>query len=225
MDAANTERPSKADQDKLDAAICLVVALLWRRGLSDRVAMIGDVRKGYMVTVVCGKTREVLQQAARKKGVPFEQPSLREVERQTPAPLQAADRAESLPARTCCSPIRERTSGVGFDAAELRGLLIGTARLGGLLTYGEVVRLLGEPWSPKARTALFDALDCVGEENRRRKEPLLAALVVTKATGLPGPGFFRKWLPQAEHDANRRLAHRDCLAAIQGRWGRGSANE
>ena len=178
MDAANTERPSKADQDKLDAAICLVVALLWRRGLSDRVAMIGDVRKGYMVTVVCGKTRAVLQQAVRKKGVPFEQPSLREVEGQTPAPLQAADRAESLPARTCCSPIRKRTSGV-----------------------------------------------CVGEENRRRKEPLLAALVVTKATGSPGPGFFRKWLPQAEHDANRRLAHRDCLAAIQGRWGRGSANE
>ncbi len=37
MDAANTERPGKADQDKLDAAICLVVALLFARSVVSLV--------------------------------------------------------------------------------------------------------------------------------------------------------------------------------------------
>ena len=31
--------PKKSDQDRLDAAICLIVALQWRRGPRDRVAV------------------------------------------------------------------------------------------------------------------------------------------------------------------------------------------
>ena len=108
---------------------------------------------------------------------------------------------------------------VVFDAAELRGLLIGTARCGGLLTYGEVVRsLLGESWSAQAGTALFKALDSVGAENQRRGEPLLPALVVSRKTGVPGPGFFTKWLPGAKDDPSRRDAHEECLAAVRRRW-------
>lgn len=43
-------RPSKADQDKLDSMLCLAVALAWRFGERGEVAVIGDGRRGYIVT-------------------------------------------------------------------------------------------------------------------------------------------------------------------------------
>ena len=64
--------PTKRDQDRLDAAICLVVALEWRRAPRDGVAVIGDGQQGYMVTPVSLETREVLERAAIAKGVPFD---------------------------------------------------------------------------------------------------------------------------------------------------------
>lgn len=54
--------PKKSDQDRLDAAICLIVALQWRRGPRDRVVVIGDERHGYMVTPVSTETKAILQE-------------------------------------------------------------------------------------------------------------------------------------------------------------------
>ncbi len=47
-----SDRPSKAHQDCLDAAICLLVALRWRLEDRDRSMMIGDLSHGYMVAEV-----------------------------------------------------------------------------------------------------------------------------------------------------------------------------
>ena len=64
--------PTKAQQDELDAAICLIIALQWRSSACDRLAVIGDEQFGYMATPVSDKTKEILEQAARRKGVPLD---------------------------------------------------------------------------------------------------------------------------------------------------------
>ena len=65
------EKPTKADQDRLDAAICALVGYLWRSGRSGEVAMIGDLDSGYMITPISGDTRPRLEKAAHKNGVPL----------------------------------------------------------------------------------------------------------------------------------------------------------
>lgn len=65
------EKPTKADQDRLDAAICALVGHLWRFGRSGEVAMIGDLDSGYMITPISENTRPRLEKAAQKHGVPF----------------------------------------------------------------------------------------------------------------------------------------------------------
>ena len=64
--------PSKQDQDRLDSAICLLVALEWRQAPRDSVAVFGDAHTGYMVTPVSPETREVLRSAADEQRVPFD---------------------------------------------------------------------------------------------------------------------------------------------------------
>lgn len=68
---ASGKRPDKSLQDKLDAIICLIIAIQWRRSDSDKVALIGDGCSGYMVTPVSTDTKRILKQAADKIGVPF----------------------------------------------------------------------------------------------------------------------------------------------------------
>ena len=65
------EEPRKADQDRLDAAICALVGYLWRFGPSGTVAMIGDLDSGYMITPISSDTRPRLEKAAHKNGVPL----------------------------------------------------------------------------------------------------------------------------------------------------------
>ncbi len=66
-------KPTKADQDRLDAAICVLIGLIWRSGPEDASAFIGDVTKGYMITPISAATKERLKNAATKRGVPFSQ--------------------------------------------------------------------------------------------------------------------------------------------------------
>ncbi len=68
--AANNA-PTKGDQDCLDAAICLLVALQWRRLPRHRMMLVGDLR-GYMVTPVSPETRTILMAAAKSRGVPVD---------------------------------------------------------------------------------------------------------------------------------------------------------
>lgn len=68
---ARLDSPQKHHQDRLDAAVCLVVALLWRQGSRDQMAVIGD-RRGYMVTPISPEGRAILQRAAVKQKVPID---------------------------------------------------------------------------------------------------------------------------------------------------------
>ncbi len=67
--AAALERPRKPDQDRLDAAICLLVALAWRHGPPAETLQIGDARTGLLATIASGEVRAVLVAAATRLGV------------------------------------------------------------------------------------------------------------------------------------------------------------
>jgi predicted RNase H-like nuclease len=69
-DMASVEKPRKAHQDCLDAAICALVGLVWRDG-SWSAAMIGDLDDGYIISPVSEPTCARMQAAAETKGVPI----------------------------------------------------------------------------------------------------------------------------------------------------------
>ena len=66
------ERPKKPHQDKIDAAICLLISLQYRC-VHDRHELhaIGDLDHGYMVTPVCDATRKILEAACIPRNVDF----------------------------------------------------------------------------------------------------------------------------------------------------------
>ena len=55
-------RPRKLDQDKIDAALCLLIAQMWRRQTHE-VRVIGDAETGYIVTPTSDATRKILEAA------------------------------------------------------------------------------------------------------------------------------------------------------------------
>ena len=67
--AGALERPTKADQDMLDAALCTLVALRWRRRPRDQSLLLGDLASGYMVMPASPAVRLRLTDAARRTGV------------------------------------------------------------------------------------------------------------------------------------------------------------
>jgi predicted RNase H-like nuclease len=63
---------SKADQDRLDALICLLVGLRWRLDPRDRSIMLGCLNNGYMVAPVVSLMHERLSDAAALRRVPID---------------------------------------------------------------------------------------------------------------------------------------------------------
>jgi predicted RNase H-like nuclease len=53
-------RPGKSDQDKLDAVVCLLVAIRWRLLPPEQSVMIGDLASGYIVVPVAPEIRQRL---------------------------------------------------------------------------------------------------------------------------------------------------------------------
>jgi predicted RNase H-like nuclease len=66
------EQPRKADQDRLDSALCVLVALRWRLRARSHSLLIGDLKSGYMVLPVVPAVRERLATSARKYSVPID---------------------------------------------------------------------------------------------------------------------------------------------------------
>ena len=75
-DATISDRPVKADQDKVDAVICMLVAVRWRLDVPNASAMIGDLRNGYTVTPISAAARSRLASAAFQRQVPFTMPDI-----------------------------------------------------------------------------------------------------------------------------------------------------
>ena len=68
------DRPTKESQDKLDAAICALIALDFaRQGLAHNVVL-GDPNSGYIVAPTSPDTLPVLDAAARRCQVPLNDP-------------------------------------------------------------------------------------------------------------------------------------------------------
>ena len=64
------DKPKKPHQDKIDAALCLLVALQWRRQ-TDGAGVIGDIKSGYIVTPTSDETRKILKEVCNGRGVYF----------------------------------------------------------------------------------------------------------------------------------------------------------
>jgi len=68
--AAENPAPKKADQDRLDAMICLLSALYWRLRPRHESMMLGCVDSGYMIFPASDEVRAKLTAVAEKLGVP-----------------------------------------------------------------------------------------------------------------------------------------------------------
>ncbi|WP_419826831.1 DUF429 domain-containing protein [Sphingomonas sp.] len=69
--AGELPAPRKADQDRLDAMLCLAVAMHWRIEPAERSIMLGDTVSGYMVAPASADVRSRLIAAAGRTGVPY----------------------------------------------------------------------------------------------------------------------------------------------------------
>ena len=67
---ANTV-PKKEHQDRLDAAVCLLIVIRWRLGKREQSVAIGDLKNGYIVAPVSEPVFKRLREVAAKRGVPI----------------------------------------------------------------------------------------------------------------------------------------------------------
>jgi hypothetical protein len=81
-------------------------------------------------------------------------------------------------------------AGLLADPAEVRAILIASARAGEAISYSEVLALLGHDFSRPKMRALCKVLSFVDDEAEERGEPQLAVLVVRQSDGLPGQGWW-----------------------------------
>lgn len=110
----------------------------------------------------------------------------------------------------------------------LRGLLVDLALSGAEpWTYAEAADALrAAAEAEDVRIGEFDqhslwgALDAISEQNRRRREPPLDVLVVSKDTGRPGRGYWQKsvFLPGDGDDLEKRVFERHLARVRAARW-------
>ncbi|PVE25788.1 hypothetical protein DC522_03170 [Microvirga sp. KLBC 81] len=189
-------KPKKEDQDRMDAAICLLVAYGWRHGPRERGMVVGDPATGYVATIASTATREVLLKSASDRGVPVDVPwsgNGLPIMTEPPEPFVPASVIETFvreeknqanPSR----PTRKKPTRLNPD--DLRAFLISRAQKAQIVTYGEVADAFGHAWSQGFGSSLKSALRVVSETNARNGEPQLMCLIVNKESRLPGDGFF-----------------------------------
>ena len=82
------------------------------------------------------------------------------------------------------------------DTAHVRAILIASARLSRSMSYSELIDALGHRFSRPKMRAVCKTLDAIDEAARAAGEPELAVLVVRRADGLPGQGWWAGGRPQ-----------------------------
>src|SRR3954471_15465304 len=87
---------------------------------------------------------------------------------------------------------RRMSEGAGLLAnpAEVRAILVASARAGQAISYSEILSLLGHQFTRPKMRALCKVLSFVDDEAVERGEPELAVLVVRQSDGLPGQGWW-----------------------------------
>ncbi|HWJ39010.1 MAG TPA: ribose-phosphate pyrophosphokinase [Sphingomicrobium sp.] len=81
-------------------------------------------------------------------------------------------------------------AGLLADPAEVRAILIASAKAGEAISYSEVLELLGHHFTRPKMRALCRVLAYVDDEAEASGEPELAVLVVRQSDGLPGQGWW-----------------------------------
>lgn len=81
-------------------------------------------------------------------------------------------------------------AGLLADPAEVRAILIASAKAGEAISYSEVLELLGYPFTRPKMRALCRVLAYVDDDAEASGEPELAVLVVRQSDGLPGQGWW-----------------------------------
>ena len=81
-------------------------------------------------------------------------------------------------------------AGLLADPAEVRAILVASAKAGEAISYSDVLALLGHDFSRPKMRALCKVLGVVDDEAAERGEPELAVLVVRQSDGLPGQGWW-----------------------------------
>jgi hypothetical protein len=112
--------------------------------------------------------------------------------------------------------------------AQLRQALQDCAAAGETVTYQELARRTSFP-GPHAIHRLTSLLEAMVREDHAAGRPLLATLAVSRATGIPGRGFFQLLTELGRYDGPDQgpaaaAQHARELAAALERWGkRGSS--
>ncbi|WP_041685017.1 hypothetical protein [Erythrobacter litoralis] len=86
------------------------------------------------------------------------------------------------------------------DTARVRALLIAAAREERVVSYSEMLGLLGHRFTRPKMRALCATLDAIDETARAHCEPGLAVLVVRESDGLPGQGWWTGNAGRHEHN-------------------------
>lgn len=81
-------------------------------------------------------------------------------------------------------------AGLLADPAEVRAILVASAKAGEAISYSEVLALLGHDFTRPKMRALCKVLGAVDDEAADRGEPELAVLVVRRSDRLPGQGWW-----------------------------------
>jgi hypothetical protein len=81
-------------------------------------------------------------------------------------------------------------AGLLADPAEVRAILVASAKAGEAISYSEVLGLLGHDFSRPKMRSLCKVLSFVDDGAEERGEPELAVLVVRQSDGLPGQGWW-----------------------------------
>jgi len=81
-------------------------------------------------------------------------------------------------------------AGLLADPAEVRAILVASAKAGEAISYAEVLGLLGHDFSRPKMRQLCKVLAYVDDDAEARGEPELAVLVVRQSDGLPGQGWW-----------------------------------
>ena len=82
------------------------------------------------------------------------------------------------------------SAGLLADPAEVRAILVASAKAGEAISYAEVLALLGHHFTRPKMRALCKVLAYVDDAAAERGEPELAVLVVRQSDGLPGQGWW-----------------------------------
>ncbi|MGJ3240975.1 MAG: hypothetical protein ACFE0Q_19860 [Anaerolineae bacterium] len=102
--------------------------------------------------------------------------------------------------------------------AEVRAILIGVAQLETTITYGELAAQM-TTMSPHPGAYAFHALlrDVCYDEHQAGRG-MLCAVVVSKASSMPGQGFFKALMKRGIDCQDQRACWQDAIARLYAIW-------